>query len=100
MVRAVGAPEALDGLVGSPTRFKEIVGAPGGVAAREVRAARTARSGSDERSRSHSRSGADAFGFVSNSTASHAASSQPWNTTANPMYRTDGARRRNPSSAR
>ena len=33
------------------------------------------------------------------STASHATSSQPWNTTANPMYRTDGARRRNPSSA-
>ena len=50
--------------------------------------------------RSHSRSGADAFGFVSNPTASHAASSQPWNTTANPMYRTDGARRRRPSSAR
>ena len=33
-------------------------------------------------------------------TASHAASSQPWNTTASPMCRTEGARRRNPSSAR
>ena len=34
------------------------------------------------------------------STASHAASSQPWKTTARPRCRTDGMRRRNPSSAR
>ena len=33
-------------------------------------------------------------------TASHAASSQPWNTTASPTCRTDGAKRRSPSSAR
>ena len=34
------------------------------------------------------------------STASHPASSQPWNTTARPTCRTEGARRRSPSSAR
>ena len=34
------------------------------------------------------------------STASHPASSQPWNTTASPTCRTEGARRRSPSSAR
>ena len=33
-------------------------------------------------------------------TASHAASSHPWNTTASPTCRTDGARRRSPSSAK
>ena len=33
-------------------------------------------------------------------TASHAASSQPWNTTASPTCRTDGGKRRSPSSAR
>ena len=33
-------------------------------------------------------------------TASHAASSQPWNTAASPTCRTDGVRRRRPSSAR
>ena len=37
---------------------------------------------------------------VPGSTTSHPASSQPWNTTASPMYRTDGARRHSPSSAR
>ena len=34
------------------------------------------------------------------STASHATSSQPWNTSARPTCRTEGARRRSPSSAR
>ena len=34
------------------------------------------------------------------STASHPASSHPWNTTASPTCRTGGAKRRNPSSAR
>ena len=37
---------------------------------------------------------------VYGSTASHPASSQPWNTTASPTCRTEGAKRRSPSSAR
>ena len=37
LMRAVGAPEALDGLVGPPARLEEVVHAPGGVPAREVR---------------------------------------------------------------
>ena len=37
---------------------------------------------------------------VPGSTASQAASSHPWNTNAKPTYRTEGAHRRNPSSAK